>query len=201
MHRWQRLIVLLLLVQSALLVPIAYSPYLRFDYIQTLARWLAKAVPPDTVFLGDSITAAGQKFNDFRSINLGSNGLQTYQIAGELPKALSYSPRHIAIMAGTNDAGEGPIDPAELAGLWHTICAEPKVVVTLPTPTSSDELNQRIAQIDTIIAAQCKDRAIIDLRHLAGKDGKILAKYTIDGTHPSPEGLAIWKAELKKLGI
>ena len=104
-------------------------------------------------------------------------------------------------MAGTNDAGEGPIDTAKLSGLWRKICSEPKVVVTKPPPTLFDDLNPGIAQIDAIIAAECKDRPVIDLRRLAGKDGKILPKYTTDGVHPSDAALAIWRAELKKYGI
>lgn len=201
MRQWQILIVIIVVVESALLVPIAYSPYLRFDYTQTLVRWLAKAVPPETVFIGDSITAAGRSFNDYRSINLGSNGLQTYQVAENIPKALAYSPRHISIMAGTNDAGEGPLDIAELSGLWRKICAEPKVVVTKPTPTVLQVLNGRLEQIDAIISTECKGRPVIDLRRLAGKDGKILPKYTSDGVHPSEEALTIWRAELRKYGI
>lgn len=196
-----RLVILLVVIESALLAPIAYSPYLRFDYTQTLARWLAKAVPPETVFIGDSITAAGRSFNDPRTINLGSNGLQTYQIAENLPKALAYSPRHIAIMAGTNDAGEGEIDVAELTGLWRKICAEPKIVVTRPPPTTIAEFNPRIARIGAIIAAECKDRPVIGLERFAGNDGKLMPKYTIDGVHLSDGALAIWKAELAKLGV
>ena len=200
MRRWQFAIAVIV-IESALLAPIAYSPYLRFEYTQTLARWLAKAVPPETVFIGDSITAAGRSFNDPRTINLGSNGLQTYQIAANLDKARAYSPRHIAIMAGTNDAGEGPIDLAELTGLWRTICAEPKIVVTRPPPTVISDYNPRLAQIDEIISAECSERPVIDLRRLAGKDGKVLPKYTIDGVHLSDEALAIWKAELARLGV
>ena len=201
MRRWQILIATIIIVQSALLTPIVYSPHLRFTYTQTLARWLAKAVPPETVFIGDSITAAGRSFNDYRSINLASNGLQTFQIAGEIPKALAYSPRHISVMAGTNDAGEGPIDPVKIAGFWRKICSEPNVVVTMPPPTRFNDLNPGLAQITAIIAAECKDRPVIDLRRLAGKDGKILPKYTTDGVHPSDEALAIWRSELKKYGI
>lgn len=90
-------------------LPYPYQPNLRFNYVQTLSRWFAKAVPPNTVFIGDSITSAGMQFNSLRSINLGSSGLQTYQIAGQLEKARSFEPRHISVMAGTNDAGETPI--------------------------------------------------------------------------------------------
>ena len=197
----RRLVALALAVESVLLFPIAYQPNLRFDYIQTLSRWFAKAVPPETVFIGDSITSAGMQFHDFRTINLGSAGLQTYQVVQQLEKARSFNPRHIAIMAGMNDAGEGPIDRAELVGLWKQICAEPKIVITLPPPTSFDELNQRLAEINEIILTTCPKSRIIDLRRLAHKDGKVLPKYTEDGVHISPEAHAIWRSELRKFGI
>ena len=197
----RRLLALTLAVESALLFPIAYQPNLRFDYIQTLSRWFAKAVPPETVFIGDSITSAGMQFHSLRSINLATSGLQTYQVAAELEKARTFDPRHIAIMAGMNDAGEGPIDRAELVGLWKQICAEPKIVITLPPPTSFDELNQRLAQINQIILTTCPKNKIIDLRRLADNDGKVLPKYTEDGVHISSEGHAIWRSELRKFGI
>lgn len=73
----RRLLALTLVVETGLLFPIAYQPNLRFDYVQTLARWFAKAVRPNTVFIGDSITSAGMQFHSLRSINLGSSGLQT----------------------------------------------------------------------------------------------------------------------------
>ena len=197
----RHLLALALIVESALLFPIAYQPNLRFNYVQTLSRWFAKAVPPNTVFIGDSITSAGMQFNSLRSINLGSSGLQTYQIAGQLEKARSFKPRHISVMAGTNDAGEGPIDRAELVGLWKQICAEPKIVVTLPTPTSFPPLNQRIAEIDQIIQSVCAKNRVIDLRKLADKNGMLEPKYSLDGVHLSPEAHTIWRTELRRYGI
>lgn len=197
----QRLLALTLAVESALLFPIAYQPNLRFDYVQTLSRWFAKAVRPETVFIGDSIISSGMQFHSLRTINLGSGGLQTYQIAQLLEKARSFSPRHIVIMAGTNDAGEGPIDREELIGLWKKICAEPKIVITLPTPTALDNLNQRIAEIDQIILSICTKNKIINLRQFADKNGKIYPKYTVDGVHLSPEAHAIWRSELRRFGI
>lgn len=188
-------------IETLLLLPIAYSPYLRFDYLQTLARWYAKAIPPDTVFIGDSITAAGMSFNDPRSINLAGNGLQTFQITELLSKALAYSPRHVSVMAGINDAGEGPINVQALQVLWKKICAEPKVVVTLLAPTAQDELNPRVVQINQIIRNECQGRPIIDLQRLAGEDGRIQPKYTIDGVHFSKAAIDIWRAELRKHGI
>lgn len=104
-------------------------------------------------------------------------------------------------MAGTNDAGEGPIDRAELAGLWKLICAEPKIIITLPTPTADDEMNQRITEIDEIILSACPKNHIIDLRQLADKNGKILSKYTLDGVHLSPEAHTIWRSELRRYDI
>lgn len=197
----RRLLAMTLAVESALLFPIAYQPNLRFDYVQTLSRWFAKAVRPETVFIGDSIISSGMQFHSLRTINLGSGGLQTYQIVQLLEKARSFRPRHIVIMAGTNDAGEGPIDREELIGLWKQICAEPKIVITLPTPTALDSLNQRIAEIDQIIMNVCTKNKIINLRLLADKNGKIYPKYTVDGVHLSPEAHAIWRSELRRFGI
>lgn len=197
----RRLLALTLAVESALLFPIAYQPNLRFDYVQTLSRWFAKAVPPETVYIGDSITSAGMQFGSFRSINLASTGLETHQIIGQLEKARSFKPQHISIMAGTNDAGAGPIDRQKLVDLWMKICAEPKIVITLPPPTSFDDFNPRIEQIDQIILSTCPKNKIVSLRQLAGKDGKILPKYTVDGIHPTTAGIAVWRAGLDKVGI
>lgn len=193
--------VLVWALATVVILPLVGSEYLRFIYAQTVARWAAKAVPPDTVYIGDSVTAGGRLFNDARDINLGSNGLQTFQIAAMLPTALALSPRHVVVMAGTNDAVEGPIDAAELVGLWRTICAEPKVVVTLVSPTTSGLLNARIAQLNGIARSQCAGRTIIDLSALADKDGRIRPQYTVDGTHLSPAGNAVWKAKLRRMGI
>ena len=197
----RRLIALTLAVESVLLFPIAYQPNLRFDYIQTLSRWFAKAVPPETVFIGDSITSAGMQFHNFRSINLASSGLQTYQVAGQLEKARSFGPQHIAIMAGMNDADKRPIDREELIGAWKKICVDSRIVITLPPPTSFDNLNQGLAEINRIIRSTCPKNKIIDLRMLAGKDGKVLPQYTEDGVHLSSAGHAVWRSELRKVGI
>lgn len=197
--RW--LVVSAVLLEAVLLAPVLYDVDLRFAYTQTLARWLSKAVAPNTVFIGDSLTAGGRNFNDLRDINLGSNGLQTYQIAANMTKALTFAPRHVAIMAGTNDAIEGPIDEAEITRLWRTICAQPKIVVTKVTPTASDELNSRIDEINRIIGVECKGRPIIDLGLLAGPNGKVQPRYTADGVHPSSAAYATWRAALRRYGI
>ena len=64
MKRWaKRSLAMLLAVETALLVPLAYREYLRFIYTQTLAKWAAKGVPPNAVFIGDSVTAGGRGFN------------------------------------------------------------------------------------------------------------------------------------------
>lgn len=197
----RNILVILVAVESLFLFPITYQPNLRFDYIQTLARWFAKAVPPETVFIGDSITSSGMQFHSFRSINIASAGLQTYQVLEELERAKTFKSKHIVAMAGTNDAGEGPIDEAEIIGLWQKLCAEPRMIVTLPTPTNYDHLNQRLAVIDRIILRTCTKTPIIDLRELADKTGRIRPIYTVDGVHPSPAAHEIWRKKLGALGI
>ncbi len=180
------------------LVPVAYDDALRFTYRQTLARWLAKAVAPDTVFLGDSMTAGAHALTGWRDVNLGTNGLQTYQIAATLGRARRFAPRRIVVMAGTNDAIEGPIDRAELGALWRTLCAEPKIVVTLVPPTIDATLNARVRIVNAVIARQCASRPVVSLAPLAGPDGRLQARYTGDGVHLSPAGYAVWDEALRR---
>ena len=197
-----RIATFIIVLEAAILFPIAYSPWLRFDYTQTLSRWAAKAIPPNTVHIGDSITAGGRGFNSRRDINLGASGLLTYQIASLIPKALSFHPNHIAIMAGANDAIAERADLTELRGLWQSICKIKGVVVTLATPTSSDVYNSRIAQINRVVRRECAPRSVIDLApKLADRRGRIQARYTVDGVHLSDDALEIWSSALAKFGV
>ena len=188
-------------IEAALLLPVAYSPSLRFDYQQTLARWGAKFVHPNTVFLGDSLMAGGRTFNGWRDINYGSNGLQTFQIAAQMPKARAHKPRHIVVMAGTNDAIEGPIDLAAQRRLWSEMCRDPRVVVTLAPVTQDDSLNRRIEQINALARQECRARRIVTLDELADAHGRLKPEFSVDGVHPSPAAYTIWRGKLSRLGI
>jgi lysophospholipase L1-like esterase len=202
-HRLSRTILIVSLIANLFLIPLLANSYLMFTYRETLANWMAKVIHPDTVFIGDSITASGRLFNSARTINLGTNGLHTDQIAVLMTNANSYSPKHIAIMAGTNDAIENKINPAEIFSLWDRITGEPKIVITLSPHTRIKALNERIDGINAIVtaAAAKRHRPVISLSELNGQDGLIQTRYTVDGVHLSPAALAIWRAKLSALGI
>lgn len=201
--RLHRSILIVSLVANLFLLPLLVNSHLQHTYRATIAHWVAKVIRPNTVFIGDSITASGRQFNSARTINLGTSGAQTYQIAAMIKNANAYSPNHIAIMAGTNDAIEGEIDIAEIIRLWDEITREPKIVITLVPHTKSKLLNARIDKVNAIAlaAAQKRHRPVLSLPELAGPGGLIQDRYTVDGVHLTPAGLAIWKAKLRGLGI
>jgi lysophospholipase L1-like esterase len=180
---------------AASLVPVAANHHLRNVYRQTLAHWLSKVVPPPTVFIGDSITAGGQWFDDVRNINLAANGLLTDQIVKYLGQAKAYNPRRIAIMAGANDASRG-FDPNKIRELWETICKEPSIIITLVSPSRDDEVNRRIDQINRIAMDSCPGKPVITL-DIGDDNGRLRPEFTVDGVHLGPKAYERWVAALR----
>jgi len=180
----------LALILAIALAPVAVNHHLRNVYRQTLAHWLAKVIPPPTVFIGDSITAGGQWFDNVRNINLAANGLLTDQIVKYLPTAKAYHPKRIAIMAGTNDAARG-FDADKIRGLWEAICKEPSIVITLAPPSRDNAVNQRIDQINHIAMESCPGKPVIAL-DLADESGQLRPEFTLDGTHLGPRAYKLW---------
>ena len=191
------------LALNLLLLPLLVNSHLRFTYRQTIAHWQSKLFAPNVVFIGDSITAGGRSFNDGSGINLGSNGLQTFQVAALLGKAIEYRPKYIVVMAGTNDAIAGPINQDELRGLWSQICADPRVVVTLAPPSRNIQTTARVGEASSIARETCArlGRPVISLNVLSGPDGLLQAQYTTDGTHLNEAAYRVWRDKLSTLGI
>lgn len=188
----------LTLILALALAPVAVNSHLRNVYRQTLAHWLAKVSPPPTVFIGDSIMTGGMWFDDIRNINLAANGLETHQIVKYLGAARAYNPSRIVVMAGMNDAIQ-KTDLAKLKPLWETICAEPKVVVTLVTPSANDDLNHRIEQINLLIFETCQGRRIVAL-DLADDGGRLRSEFAADTIHLNEKGYEQWITALRSHG-
>lgn len=186
--------IILAIALAAVSLPVAANFHLRNVYRQTLAHWLSKVFPPPTVFIGDSIMTGGMWFDDVRNINLAANGLLTYQIAQYLPKARAYNPQRIVIMAGMNDALYGT-DLSQLPGLWKEICAEPKIVVTLVTPSKQDDANRRIEQINHIVSEACQGHLILAL-DVADDSGRLKPEFALDSVHLNEKGYERWVAAL-----
>lgn len=186
-------LVLLLLLALA---PVAINSHLRNVYRQTLAHWLAKVVPPPTVFIGDSIMTGGMWFDDVRNINLAANSLRTDQVVKLLERARSYHPKRIVIMAGMNDAIYG-FDPAKIRGYWEAVCKEPNVVITLVSPSKHDELNREIDQINRIIRDACPGKLIVTL-DVADQHGRLKPEFAADSVHLNAKGYEQWISQLKR---
>lgn len=184
----------LALILALALAPVAVNHHLRNVYRQTLAHWFAKIVPPPTVFIGDSIMTGGMWFDDLRNINLAANGLLTHQIVKYLPTARAYNPRRIVIMAGMNDAIQ-ETDLDRVRPLWETICKEPKIVVTLVTPSIHDDLNRRIEQVNHMISETCQGRPVVAL-DVADDGGRLRPEFSLDGIHLNARGYERWIARL-----
>ena len=186
---------------NTLLIPFAKDEYLRFQWIQVLAKWSAHFIRPDTVFVGDSITASGRTFNNWRDINLGGSGLETHQIKSVLTVADHWHPHRISIMAGTNDASRAAIDAPSIRADWQEICTRENLVITLPPPTIDPAMNARLDEIRAIVRDACPGKPMIDLSFMADATGRIQTRYQADGIHLSPEGVSLWKQALAHAGI
>lgn len=187
----------IIVVLCGLLAPVAVNTNLRWTYEQTIANWLAKAVPPDRVFIGDSLTAGGGDFGRFGNINLGITGASTRQVAQLLSHAQAYRPRQIIVMAGMNDVDAGA-DIAALAPAWRTILADRRVVVVMVPHTRYAPASARIDQMNAMVRDMAKQagRPVIEIPGLTGSDGLLLPEMTTDGVHLTSAGYAKWREAL-----
>lgn len=100
----------------------------------------------------------------------------------------------IVIMAGMNDAIQGS-ELDKIRPLWDTICKEPKIVVTLVTPSIHDDLNRRIDQINHIASETCQGRPILTL-DVADDGGRLKPEFSLDSVHLNEKGYERWKSVL-----
>ena len=205
-RKWKLSTIILALLLLATLAPIVVNDHLADEYANTLAHHRSRLIRPDYVFIGDSITAGGSNWGwrldgaPLSAINLASSGLVTRQVEGLLAPAQKYNPRHLMVMAGTNDVYLGIVDRAELRSSWQHILAADNVIVTLAPYTTSPKSNEGIARVNALVRrmALAAGRKVIDLNPLLAPKGVLEAQYTIDGIHFTPSAYRIWTGEIKK---
>ena len=192
-----KILVASLAINAVLLVPLTVNKHLRWTYAQTLAIWASHFRQPDYVFLGDSITAGGRMFGRLDTVNLGSSGLTTHQIASGLQGVNKYKPRHVVVMAGTNDSFE-EFDEVRMRKDWDTIAADPRTIIVLAPPTRNADANARLARINAIAAraAERNHKKPLALTELRGPDGLLRATYSEDGVHLTDDAYEFWKRRL-----
>ena len=189
------------LILNLALLPIVVNKHLRWQYAQTVAVWRAKIDRPTYVFLGDSITAGGRMFGRLDTINLATSGLTTMQVAAALPRAQSFNPHHVVVMAGINDviaAGDQPLPTADLRRYWELLCSDPRVIVVVPTPTNNPTYNARLEVVARIIqnAARSSGRRVIEIKELSDKNGLLRERYSADGIHLTEDAYVFWESRL-----
>ena len=193
----RKILIASLAINAILLVPLSVNQHLRWTFAQTLAIWASHFRSPKYVFIGDSMTAGGRTFGRFDTINLGSTGLSTHQIAEGLAGTDKYSPRRIVVMAGTNDAFDD-FDAKRLRADWAKIASDRRTIIVLVPPTRSAVANARIASMNAIARDEARkaNKKPIVLGELIGPDGLLPSQYSVDGVHLTDEAYRFWEKRL-----
>lgn len=159
----------------------------------------------DVVFVGDSITA-GCEWAEFfpGSVNRGIGGDTTTGVLNRLQAITDTKPRKIFIMIGTNDFVKGRCVPEIVASYKQIInivkqqSPGTKIYVQSVLPVS-EKYSKRNNDI-IVLNEELKKLAptYIDLYSAFLKNQAINPKYTVDGTHLTPEGYLLWKGVIDK---
>lgn len=210
-----------LIVSLPILAVLARSEYLRFVFLETIVHWYGKVHPVPYVFIGDSITAGGRNWgfrltgNPLNARNLAASGYTTRQIHALVGTALSYRPRYVVLMSGTNDILQLQIDApgieateARLAVvdreyqrmLDDISCGGATPIVTLVPYTRNGTANALITQLNLRIrsAAEIRKAPVVDLNKTIAPDGTLLVQYSLDGVHLAPDAYDIWGRKVEK---
>jgi lysophospholipase L1-like esterase len=165
--RWGAL--LYMAASLIIVLPFVANEQLRFHYVQLIAHWKSKLIPPTYVFLGDSITAGGRNWgwgingNPLDAINLGVSGYTTRQISFLIDKAIAYNPNIIILMAGTNDVFDRQYNLQHTIDDFESIFdkfkeAKPKLVLCLTPFTTDEPGNKRIAELNRTLRGLAKEK-------------------------------------------
>jgi len=179
-------------------------------------------VPGRTIFLGNSITQLGdwkKLLNDSTVINRGIGGDITFGVLKRLDDVTRRQPSKLFLLIGINDIGKDIPDAViadNIRKIIERVQAESpstKIYVQSILPVNPDVPNfpqhydkqEHVLNTNQLIKkvvenAHCTYVNIHDL--FTDKEGRLEAKYTIDGLHltPSGGGYEKWVAYLRKQG-
>jgi len=179
-------------------------------------------VPGRIIFLGNSITQLGdwkKLLNDSTVINRGIGGDITFGVLKRLDDVTRRQPSKLFLLIGINDIGKDIPDAViadNIRKIIERVQAESpstKIYVQSILPVNPDVPNfpqhydkqEHVLNTNQLIKkvvenAHCTYVNIHDL--FTDKEGRLEAKYTIDGLHltPSGGGYEKWVAYLRKQG-
>ena len=171
-----------------------------------------------TVFLGNSITEAGEwsaLFQDKNVINRGISGDVTYGVLNRLPFILSQKPKKIFLAIGVNDLKRGASieevtrNHERIIKLITQKSPKTKLYVESILPVNEAMLadiyakitNDRVNKVNKKLEelASKYSCVFIDLHQsvLKGKDGQLKKELSTDGLHLQPMAYIIWAKYLK----
>lgn len=166
---------------------------------------------PQTVFIGDSITAAvawNEVLGDETVAKRALGGETTAYALKRIPGILALKPANVVILLGINDVADN-VPPTEIAANMAQMVtaysdAGARVFVTRIFPVCAPQpvsWNGAIAEANAAIEQAVAGKAeIIEIRNLI-RDGQLRSDVTTDGLHLNAVGYDIWRNTLWDLGI
>ena len=174
-------------------------------------------VKGDYVFLGNSITAAGnwsQLLNLPQAKNRGISGDITFGLLERLEEVIAGKPAKLFVLIGINDISRDIPDSVILANYKRIIKqvrkGSPKTQIyfytLLPVNASFERFKKHYGKDEHILwlneeirKLAAKKVNIIDLYpHFIDEEKRLKAELTKDGLHLIPEGYKVWAEVLKK---
>lgn len=160
------------------------------------------------LFLGDSITEAGDWAAFFPDVKTANHGIGWDTVGGlraRLPQIIINNPDKIFIMIGTNDIGYDH-DPIDMAAKLEDVIkvlrsSRPKAKLYLQSVLPREESNAaKVAAINRQYAALAKDMQMpfITLTPaFADASGGLRRELTDDGLHLNAAGYAVWSEAIR----
>ena len=158
----------------------------------------------DVVMLGDSIIDWGtwhELLPDWQVINRGIPGDTTSGVLARLDEVLGRKPRRVFVMIGTNDISAGLTNDKISANIESILSqiqnggSAPVLQSILYRGRAHDDLNARIAALNSDLAAFCAKRGIayLDVNRVLAPAGYMPDALTHDGLHLAGEAYLVWR--------
>lgn len=160
------------------------------------------------VFLGDSITAAGEWsdwFPELTATNFGVSGNKTTDILNRIDQVVAAGPDEISLLIGTNNLGAGQSVDQVVDGVDSIVDAlrrelpATRLLMQSIMPRGREfacrirRVNRRLRRIATAAHAE-----YLNLwPRMATWRGALRPEFTTDGLHLSESGYAAWLEELR----
>ena len=192
---------------------LAVNAHSRFVLLEMATHYRARLGGLDAVFMGDSLTAGGRNWgwrmnhSPLGCRNLAGSGYTARQIQAQAQQSLTYKPRSVFVLAGTNDILQDREIPAVISdfrGIIETLRAgtpPPRIVVTLMPQTQAGDKAGLVTQFNESLRQLCQNYQIemVDLNPQIAPQGVLLQEFTTDGVHFSESAYDYWASSLKSV--